>query len=236
MAKFDLIISGNTSEIANSVVGESVLKGDILYLNTDSKWYKASATSILTSTTELGIASIDAITNAEINIISTGHFNYTPGSLSSGLKYYLSTVPGKITTTLYVNTANVIRYLGTAYSDEILVFNPDQTYISDNGVKVNGVPLKTPFIDHTHTEDDISDLDKYTTQEINNMFLQHNTFLFSQSTPQSVWSITHTLNKYPSVTVIDSAGTQVEGTVTFIDTNTLIISFNAAFSGTATLN
>jgi len=173
MAKFDIIISGDSSEVAQSIVGENVSKGDILYLHTDSKWYKASAANKLTSTTELGIASIDALTGDEINIISFGYFNYTPGSLLAGIKYYLSVVPGEITTTSYVNTSNIIRYVGTAYSTEILAFNPDQTYISDNGAKVNDVPIKSQFIPHTHPEADITDLDKFTQQEIINNYVPY---------------------------------------------------------------
>jgi len=51
-----------------------------------------------------------------------------------------------------------------------------------------------------------------------------------------IWEIIHNLEKYPSVTVIDSANTIVEGEVTYIDLNTLNVNFSAGFSGTAYLN
>lgn len=51
-----------------------------------------------------------------------------------------------------------------------------------------------------------------------------------------IWTINHNLGKYPSVTVIDSAGTMVVGEVTYIDENNLKISFSSQFSGTAYLN
>lgn len=57
------------------------------------------------------------------------------------------------------------------------------------------------------------------------------TFRFSQTTPQSVWVVTHNLRKYPSVTVIDSAGTEVIGEVEYIDINTVSIKFAYEFSG-----
>jgi len=62
------------------------------------------------------------------------------------------------------------------------------------------------------------------------------TYVHDQGTPSVLWSITHTLEKYPSVSVVDSAGSRVEGLVTYIDINNLTISFNAGFSGTAYLN
>jgi hypothetical protein len=60
--------------------------------------------------------------------------------------------------------------------------------------------------------------------------------VWNQMIPADTWEIEHNLNKYPSVTVIDSAGTQVEGDVTYIDTNNLTINFSSAFAGKASLN
>jgi hypothetical protein len=61
-------------------------------------------------------------------------------------------------------------------------------------------------------------------------------FEHDQGTPSDTWIITHDLNKYPSVTVINSAKSEVNGTVEFINKNKIIITFNGAFTGTATLN
>lgn len=57
-----------------------------------------------------------------------------------------------------------------------------------------------------------------------------------QSTASTEWIINHNLGKYPSVTVIDSAGTEVNGEVNYTSLNTVTIKFSAAFSGKATLN
>ena len=61
-------------------------------------------------------------------------------------------------------------------------------------------------------------------------------FQFAQSPASAVWLITHNLGKYPSVTVVDSAGEQVEGRVEFIDANSVRVTFSAAFTGNAYLN
>jgi len=62
------------------------------------------------------------------------------------------------------------------------------------------------------------------------------TFIFTQDIPTPVWVIIHNLNKYPSVTVVDTAGTEVEGQVEYIDSNTIIITFSVGFAGKAYLN
>lgn len=62
------------------------------------------------------------------------------------------------------------------------------------------------------------------------------TFVFEQKTPLDKWTIKHPLNKYPSCTVVDSAGTQVMGEVTYLDKENLIVQFSAAFSGICYLN
>lgn len=62
------------------------------------------------------------------------------------------------------------------------------------------------------------------------------TFVHSQDTPSSTWAIAHNLNKYPSVTVVDSAGTVVVGQVIYADSNNLSVQFSSGFSGKAYLN
>jgi hypothetical protein len=62
------------------------------------------------------------------------------------------------------------------------------------------------------------------------------TYTHPQGPASDVWVITHNLGKRPSVTVQDSAFDAVDGDVFYNDTNTLTITFSAAFSGVAYLN
>lgn len=62
------------------------------------------------------------------------------------------------------------------------------------------------------------------------------TYTHTQSVAASTWTIQHNLNKYPAVTVIDSAGSCVVGEVKYIDANALTVIFSGAFSGKAFLN
>ena len=62
------------------------------------------------------------------------------------------------------------------------------------------------------------------------------TIVFDQGLPSTTWVISHSLKKYPSVTVKNSAGDIVEGFINYIDKNNITITFNSAFSGSAVLN
>jgi hypothetical protein len=70
----------------------------------------------------------------------------------------------------------------------------------------------------------------------NSTIISDKNFVYTQNTPSSTWTILHNLNKYPSVIVVDSANTVVEGSITYMDLNTLTISFSAQFTGSAYLN
>lgn len=55
-------------------------------------------------------------------------------------------------------------------------------------------------------------------------------FVHNFTVSQSI-IVEHQLHKYPSVTVIDSAGDNVYGDVEYIDTNSIQVKFSAPFSG-----
>ena len=62
------------------------------------------------------------------------------------------------------------------------------------------------------------------------------TFVFTQGVAATTWNITHNLNKFPSITVIDTGNTVVTGEYTYIDTNNVTLTFSAGFAGKAYLN
>lgn len=61
-------------------------------------------------------------------------------------------------------------------------------------------------------------------------------YIHEQGVAANVWTINHNMNCYPSVTVVDSAKSTVVGEVQYINTNTLTVTFTAAFKGIAYLN
>ena len=61
-------------------------------------------------------------------------------------------------------------------------------------------------------------------------------YVFTQSTPSTTWTINHDLNKYPAVSIVDSANDEVIGEVHYTSTTQIVLTFSAAFSGKAFLN
>ncbi len=67
------------------------------------------------------------------------------------------------------------------------------------------------------------------------------TYTHNQNSTSDTWVITHNLHRFPSVTVVDSAGTIVQGTVVYNSNKQLTITFfqagsALAFQGKAYLN
>lgn len=58
-------------------------------------------------------------------------------------------------------------------------------------------------------------------------------YTHTQAVASSVWTINHGLGGEPTAVVLDSAGTQCEGTFSYPSKNQMVITFTAAFTGTA---
>lgn len=62
------------------------------------------------------------------------------------------------------------------------------------------------------------------------------TYVHEQGIASDTWEIQHNLNKYPSVTLVDSANTQFEAQVVYNDKNNCTVYMNGATKGKAYLN
>lgn len=62
------------------------------------------------------------------------------------------------------------------------------------------------------------------------------TYVYDQMVPANMWYITHNLDRYPSVTVVDSGGSEIIPTLVFVDSNALQLYFANLTSGKAYLN
>tara|TARA_R110000868_G_scaffold9795_3_gene48226 strand:+ start:1988 stop:2719 length:732 start_codon:yes stop_codon:yes gene_type:complete len=61
-------------------------------------------------------------------------------------------------------------------------------------------------------------------------------FVYTQGVASDIWVVTHNLNKYCAVSVVDSAGTEVFGNVNYDSLNQVTLTFSAPFSGQAFFN
>jgi hypothetical protein len=72
--------------------------------------------------------------------------------------------------------------------------------------------------------------------DLEDIIVDKRTFTRCFEVASNLWTITHNLDSYPSVTVVDSGNTVVIGEVNYTNSNTLTITFSVAFSGCAFLN
>jgi len=98
--------------------------------------------------------------------------------------------------------------------------------------------------DHTITNDDkmvgsdgtTGTTFNYTAGDLANFVREDTTYIHTQAQSGSAWTIEHNLNRFPSVEVVDSAGSVVVGDIQYIDENNITINFSAPFTGKAYLN
>ena len=62
------------------------------------------------------------------------------------------------------------------------------------------------------------------------------TFIHSQGSANTTWTVTHNLNKYPSVTIVTSTDVVIIGNIAYNSVNQLTITLANADSGKAYLN
>lgn len=77
---------------------------------------------------------------------------------------------------------------------------------------------------------------QFVTKEEKEKLNQLKSYVHNQIASAQVWEIEHNLDRFPSVSIVDSAGSLVIGEIFYIDTNHVRISFSSTFSGKAYLN
>lgn len=109
----------------NATAGENLVAGNLCYLKSDGKYWKASVSSTSTGTAKLLMA------NATINADAVGQFvaygTFTTSGLNAGSVYYLS-LTGGISATPPSTQDYVIRPIGTASSTTTLEFDPSVSW------------------------------------------------------------------------------------------------------------
>lgn len=73
-------------------------------------------------------------------------------------------------------------------------------------------------------------------QTLNFVIPTGGTYVHTQYSASNRWEISHNLNYQPNVTVVDSAGTIIEGAIEYTGPNSIVLLFSASFAGTAYLS
>ena len=144
-------------------------------------------------------------------------------SNSSGLKYTLdivNTFVGNVVMLANSKDPNIFAlYRLVSITEDLLepgFYDLNIEYINGNGT--------------------FQDLDVYNLSYAYSELSSDKNYVHNQSIPESVWNVTHNLNKFASVTITLSTGQVVFADVSYIDKNNLTITFSGATSGSAYIN
>ena len=139
-----------------------------------------------------------------------------------------------------VSGANTVEFLTYLVGNNILI--SEQNDINNFGhFTIDSYAQKTPGV-YTLTVTSLKgngnfDVDKFYDFAVFTLSSQGApTFVFSQNTPSTTWEITHNLGKFPSITVIDTGNTVVNGEYNYTSNIKVTLNFSAAFAGKAYLN
>jgi len=133
---------------------------------------------------------------------------------------------------------NTVEFMEYLVGNDILI--SEQNDISKFG-HFNITSYTTKGNDHTLVIANIGgngtlELDKFYDFAVFTLSSPDKTFEFDQGQPALVWTIQHNLNKFPSVTVVDTSNTVVNSQVNYVDKNNITINNTAQFAGKAYLN
>ena len=94
---------------------------------------------------------------------------------------------------------------------------------------VDSIPVVTTLQDGLMAKEDKIKLDSAVANS-------HSNYTHNQITPLSTWNIIHNLNRYPNVTIVDSAGNLVITDIKYISENEVQSNSTAPFGGKAHLS
>jgi hypothetical protein len=122
----NLSASGNTVSLT---AGENLSFGEVVYIKSDGKMWKADANAADTfPVTLMAAASISA--DASGNFLILGFARNDAWNWTVGGQLYLSTTAGAITQTMPTTTDDVIQHLGIATHANRIYFNPSQDFMT----------------------------------------------------------------------------------------------------------
>lgn len=114
-----------------------------------------------------------------------------------------------------------------------------------SGAKLTGIPenaklpgLNTSLTGTLSEQDTIREAIGKLAHQVNNIVVTSNdaNYVHNQIIATNTWIVSHPLNKYASITVVDSNGNIIFGDVHYDSLSQITVSFTSIFSGKAFLN
>ncbi len=114
--------------ITTGTVGENVAAGEVLYLKTGGKYWKALATGIATMPGKVLAMEAIAANNAG-KLLHMGYFrhdawDFTVGNGTANLLYVSRTTGGLVTQTAPGLAGEQVQVIGYCVTDDVIYFNP----------------------------------------------------------------------------------------------------------------
>lgn len=113
---------------ASMPVGEGVAFGDLLYMKSDGKLWKADANSDTTAPAMV-IATATALADTITTVLLVGFIRNNSWSLTVGGKVYASGTAGGVTQTAPNSTNDIVQIIGIAFDAHRFYFSPDFTTV-----------------------------------------------------------------------------------------------------------
>jgi len=189
--------------------------------------YQQSATSlnrkkgsISLQTDVAGNVKFDSIAALTFSAFSLRYASY--GKTNDISNFYTSPLIGSYVLLSKVDDVaifSIYKWNSSAQDEKNPFYNIGLTYVTGNGSLEN---TKDYFISLLQYDVNAAGGDK--------------TEIFNQGVAAKIWDITHSLDKFASVSVVDSSGTTVFGSVNYVSKSNITVTFANAFSGQAFLN
>lgn len=106
------------------VTGEALSAGNLVYVGSDGKAYKADASGANQSKIAIGFVTASYAVNANATVYTEGIISGLSG-LTSGAKYFLSATPGSFSSTAPTTAGHAWQAVGYAINATTLLFRPE---------------------------------------------------------------------------------------------------------------
>lgn len=120
---------GTSGTTIAGTAGEGLAIGDVAYLKSDGKWWKADADAQATADGLLGMATAAISTDASGVFLLHGLYRDDTWNWTVGGRLYVGATPGNPTQTAPSTTGQIQRIVGYALTADVACFCPDTTFV-----------------------------------------------------------------------------------------------------------
>jgi hypothetical protein len=118
-----------SGDVFPATAGENVVIGDVCYLKSDGKFWKADADAEATAKGLIVMATASISQNATGVFLRKGFIRDDTWNWTVGAELFVHTTPGNPTATKPSGSGDVVRIVGYAYTADVIWFDPDTAYV-----------------------------------------------------------------------------------------------------------